>query len=66
MMGTFNPNVASARLLETGYQAQRRRLAAARRTEQRVEGAGIDRQTDIVNGHDIAEALRDADELYIG
>ncbi len=46
--------------LEAGEHPQRRRLAAARRAEQREELAGGDRQVDRVDGGEVAEALADA------
>ena len=47
------------RLLETGDDAQQRRLAATTRTEQRGERSGGDVDGDVVQGDEIAESLDD-------
>ena len=57
---TVAQNVALAWLLEPGDHPQRRRLAAARRAEQREELAAADLEVEVVDGHEVAEALRDA------
>src|SRR5438105_3651040 len=50
-------NLARARLLESGDQAQRRRLAAAGGPEQRKYGPARDVEGDIVDGHHDAKDL---------
>ena len=47
-------------LLEAADHAQRRRLAAAGRAEQREEPAVLHFEREIVHGHDAVEPLRDA------
>ena len=59
-------DLAFGRLLEAGDHPQRRGLAAARRPEQARELAARDAQVHVVDGHDVAEPLRDADDLDIG
>ncbi len=59
-------DLALGRLLEPGDHAQGRRLAAAGRPEQAREGAARDLQRHPVDRDDIAEPLRDVDELDIG
>ena len=51
------------RLLEPGDEPQCRGLAASRRPEQREELARADRQVDAVDGHELAEALLETDQL---
>ena len=55
-------DAARGRLLEAGDHAQRRRLAAARRAEQREELALADPQVEIVDDGHVAEALGHAVE----
>ena len=59
-------DLAFGRLLEAGDHPQRRGLATAGRPEQRVELAARDPQVHVVHGRDVAEPLRDADDLDIG
>ena len=47
------------RLLEPADHPERRRLAAARRAEQRVEAPVLDLERDVVDRNDVVEALRD-------
>src|SRR6185295_4232874 len=56
-------DLAFGRLLETGDHPQRRRLAAARWAEQRIERATRDREIHRIDGGDRAEALGHADDL---
>ena len=55
-----------ARLLEAADHAQRRRLAAARRAEQRVELAALDLEREVVDGDDVVELLRHVLEADVG
>ena len=57
---TGDRDVALVRLLEAGDDAQERRLAAPARAEQRGQRADGDRERDVVQGDEVAEALRDA------
>jgi len=50
--------------VQPGDHAQRGGLAASRRAEQGEELAVADGQVDVVDRHDLAEALRDALDLY--
>jgi hypothetical protein len=50
--------------LQAGDATQQRRLAAARRTEQRDELPVADVERDMVQGRHPAEGLGDADEAY--
>ena len=59
-------DLALGRLLEAGDHAQGRRLAAARRPEQRVELAARDAQVHVVDGGDVTESLGDAEDLDVG
>ncbi len=59
-------DAALGRVLEAADHPQRRRLAAARRAEQRVEGAALDRERELVDGGHLAEALGDALEVDVG
>ena len=59
-------DLALGRLLEAGDHAQGRRLAAARRPEQRVELAARDAQVHAVDGRDVAEPLGDPEDLDVG
>jgi hypothetical protein len=52
-------------LLEAGEQAQRGGLAAARRPQEAEEGAAFDAQGHVVDGDDLAEALRGPHELDV-
>jgi hypothetical protein len=52
-------DLALGRLVEAGDHAQRRRLAAAGRAEQRQELAGLHLEVDGVDSDEIAEPLRD-------
>ena len=52
-----NVDLPRARLLESGDQAQRRRLAAAGWPEQREYRSTLDVERDVVDRHDRAEAL---------
>ena len=54
-----------ARLLEAADHAQRRRLAAARRPEQRVELAALDLEREVVDGDHVVELLRHALEANV-
>ncbi len=49
--------------VEARDHPQQRRLAAAGRTEQREEFAGLDREADVVDGREVAETPRDT--LYV-
>ena len=60
-----DPHLAFVRPLEAGDQAQRRRLAAARRPEERQELARMHLEVERVDRHHVAEALRDPDELDV-
>ena len=51
------------RLFEAADHAQRRGLAAARRSEQREELARLDHEVDVVDGDEVAELLAQRDEL---
>ena len=53
-------------LLEAADHAQRRRLAAAGRAEQREEPAVLHFEREIVHGHDTVETLRDAFQTDVG
>src|SRR5262249_22682765 len=53
------PHIAFAWLLETGDEAQRRRLAAARWAEQGMKGAAAHRKSDAVDRDELTVALRD-------
>jgi hypothetical protein len=53
-------DLTAARFLQPGDDAQRGRLAAARRPEQNEELAVVDLQVQIVKGRELAEALVDA------
>ncbi len=59
-------DLALGRLLEAGDHPQRRGLAAARRAEERVELAAGDPQVHPVDGGDVAEPLRDPEDLDVG
>ena len=61
----INAQRAAVRVLEAAGHPQGGRLAAARRPEQREEAALRDRKTDVVDGDEIAEGFRHADELDI-
>ena len=52
-------DAAVGRVLEAGDDAQQRRLAAARRAEQRDELAGRELEADIVERDEVAERLAD-------
>ena len=54
---------AGGRLLEPRDHAQHRRLARARRAEDREQLAVADGQVGALDGHDVAEYLADADQL---
>ena len=56
-------DLALGRFLEAGDHAQRRRLATARRAQQREELAWGDVQVDACDGHEVAETLHEVDEL---
>jgi hypothetical protein len=53
------------RVLEARDQAQGRGLPAARRAEQREELPVTDAEAEVVNGRDLAVALRDSAELDV-
>ena len=53
------------RVLEARHHAQRRRLAAARRAEQREERAGRDREVEVVDRGHRAEALGQPDQVQV-
>ena len=57
---------ALVRLLEAADHAQRRRLAAARRAEQREEAAVLDLEREVVDGDHAVELLRDAFQADVG
>src|SRR5207244_1214266 len=57
---------ALRRLLEAPDHPQRRRLAAAGRSEQREEAPALDVEAQPVDRDDIVEALRDVDEPDVG
>jgi hypothetical protein len=61
-----DPHLAFVGPLEARDQAQRRRLPAPRRPEEREELARPDLEVDAVDGRDVAESLRDSDELDVG
>ena len=67
---TSRPPIAispARHLLEAGDRAQQRRLAAARRPDERDELAVPDVERDVVDGDDVArEDLRDASKLDLG
>jgi hypothetical protein len=58
-------DATGCRFLESGDQAQRRRLAAARGAEQGEERSGRDRQIEVLDRGESREPLRDADELEV-
>ena len=53
-----DPDRALGRILEPGDHAQRGGLPAARRAEQHEELAVVDLEREVVDGDDVAEALR--------
>ena len=55
---------AGVGLLEAGDHAQQRRLARARRPEQREELAGLDGEVQGVDRHEVAEALAQIDDVH--
>ena len=57
---------AGGRALEAGDHPQRRRLAAARRPEERDELAPLGGQVEVLDGDDVAELLLDAVQLQEG
>ena len=57
---------ALVRLLEAADHAQRRRLAAARRAEQREEASVLHLEREGVDGDDAVELLRDAFQADVG
>jgi len=57
-------DVSLVRLLEAGDDAQKRRLAAATRAEQSRQRAAGHRDRDLVQGGEVAEALRHAADRY--
>ena len=57
---------ARADLLEAGDHAQRRRLAAAGRSEHREELAALDVERQVVDRGDVVEALADALDANVG
>src|SRR4029453_3390593 len=59
-------DAAPGRWLETADHAQGRRLAAARRTEEREELAGLDPQRDPVDRDDVPEPFLEVDEADLG
>ena len=59
-------DAALGRLLEAADHAQRRRLAAAGRPEQREERAARDLERDAVDGDDVVEALDNVLEPDVG
>src|SRR5262249_17191156 len=59
-------HLALARLLEAGDHTHQRRLAAARRPEQREELALVDGERQVIDGGEIAKALADAAEFNEG
>ena len=58
-------DLALGGLLEARDHPQGRGLAAARRAEERVERAALDRQAHRVDRDDLAEALGDVDDLDV-
>src|SRR5262249_40176444 len=58
-------DLAGGRALEAGDHPQRRRLAAARRTEQREEFARVDEGVDAVDRDRLVEALGQRAELNL-
>ena len=58
-------DLARGRLLEAGDHAQRRRLPAAGRAEERVERAASDLEVHGVDGGDVAEALGDVADVHV-
>ena len=56
-------DLAGVRRLEAGDDAEQRRLSGAARAEERGERAALDVERDVLEGDEVAEALRDvADE----
>jgi hypothetical protein len=55
-----DPHVAGGLSQKAGDDFQQCRLAAAARTQQRNQLAGLDVEADVVGGHHVAEAMRDA------
>jgi hypothetical protein len=53
------------RLLEAGDEAQGRRLAAARRAEQREELAAGDAEVEVIDRRHVGEVLRQFDQLNL-
>jgi len=62
---TGEEDLAGRRLLEACDHPERRRLAAAGRPEETVEGTAGDRQRHVVDRGDVAELLGDVDDLDI-
>ena len=60
------PDLAGARLLQPGDDAQQRRLAAAGRADEDDELAVRDVEVDVVEHLDRAEGFRDAAEAEVG
>ena len=56
----------AGRGLEAADHAQGRRLAAARRAEQREELARLDLERHLIDGHDLAESLLEVDQPDLG
>jgi hypothetical protein len=59
-------DLALGRLLEARDHAERRRLAAAGRTEQRIELATFDREVHVIDGRHRVEPLGDALDQDVG
>ena len=62
----IEPDRAGARLQRAGEQVDQGRLAGAVRADQRVAGAELDLERDLVGGNDAAEALDEAARLEHG
>ena len=58
--------LARVGLVEAGDEAQRRRLAAAARTEQRDELALLEREVDALEGRHVTEGSPQPPELDVG
>src|SRR5439155_19395946 len=61
-----HPHLAGIRRLEAGNHAERRRLPAARRAEERHELASLEDEIEAAYGHVPVEALDQPSQLHVG